>query len=140
MSKASAGLASRSSYLDSDSSLPLSPKREGLENLLLASLDQAVGPVDSGVPHLDRRDDVDEHASREELRALAAPLLHEADELAVAVAGNLADLRLIRRRIHMHLQHQPARIVLEVVHVRGAHRIERLLSRRACRRGGPRLV
>src|SRR4029453_12905727 len=126
MSKASAGLASRSSYLDSDSSLPLSPKREGLENLLLASLDQAVGPVDSGVPHLHRRDDVDEHASREELRdprvGLAAHLLHEADELAVAVAGNLADLRLIRRRIHMHLQHQPARIVLEVGDARAPRR------------------
>jgi hypothetical protein len=55
-------------------------------------------------------------------------LLHEANKLPVAVPCDLADLGLVRSRIHVHLEGEPARVGSEELDVGGAHRAEGRLT------------
>ena len=86
------GLSITFLLFDSDSSLTDTPKRDD-SRLVLAALDQPVGPADPGVADTHRRDHVDQHPAGEEpgharLR-FATRLLHEPDELAVTLLATL---------------------------------------------------
>ena len=73
-----------------------------------------------------------QHPLREEPRHAgviqARGALDELDEPAVALAGDPAHVVVLGRGVHVHLQHQAARIVGEHVHVGVAHRLERRLA------------
>ena len=54
--------------------------------------------------------------------------LDELDEPSVPVAHDAADVVVVARGVHVHLQHQPARVIGEHVHVGVPHGLERLLA------------
>src|SRR4051794_30217272 len=102
--------------------LPLGPRRSPL--VLAHDLTQ-----------VERRDQVQQHAVREEVPCLverhAGQLGHVAHELAVAVAHGLLELRVGGDRVGLHLEAQGIAIGQEPLHVCVAHRHQPLLLRQA---------
>ena len=87
------------------------------------------------VGDLHRREDVQEHPRREELPDLrpvgAGDAADVGDEVAEALADDAADVGILRRRVALHLGAEPDAVRLELLHVGGADRLQRLLAPQA---------
>src|SRR5262249_25583463 len=93
---------------------------------------QLLRPRLLGVEQIHRGDDVDQHSPGEEDRELlridARDTLDGLDDIAVALLDDLTDLGVVARRVALELPAEPEGVRADQLPVRGAHRIERLLT------------
>src|SRR5262249_671702 len=101
-------------------------------------LEQALGPRLGGLAgQLHRGEDVEEHSGREEARDLfgrkVGDPLDVGDEVAVALAYGLADVRIVAGRVRLHLGPEPGAVGQIPLYVSVSDRHARLLAPLALR-------
>src|SRR5437763_5003751 len=113
----------------------LSDEKKGSSDVLAATLDQALRPTGVGLEQVHRRDHVQEHPLREEVRdrLVREPghPLRVFDELAETAPHDLADLEVVAGRVRLHLRVQIGRIGRETVGVGLADRPEGVFAGQA---------